>query len=39
MIVASGVMQIVALAVYFYTMWSRIRAPGSQARESRGERF
>jgi heme/copper-type cytochrome/quinol oxidase subunit 1 len=39
MIVVSGLMQIVALAVYFYTMWSRIRALGSQARESRGERF
>jgi heme/copper-type cytochrome/quinol oxidase subunit 1 len=39
MIVVSGFMQIVALAVYFYTMWSRIRALGSQARESRGERF
>ena len=39
MIIVSGFMQIVALAVYFYTMWSRIRALGSQARESRGERF
>jgi heme/copper-type cytochrome/quinol oxidase subunit 1 len=39
MVVVSGLMQITALAVYFYTMWSRIRALGSQARESGGERF
>ena len=38
-IVAGGVLQVAGLAVYFYTMWSRIRALGSQARESRGERF
>jgi heme/copper-type cytochrome/quinol oxidase subunit 1 len=38
-IVAAGLLQIAGLAVYFFTMWSRIRALGSQARESRGERF
>jgi cbb3-type cytochrome oxidase subunit 1 len=38
-IVAGGLLQIVGLAVFFYTMWSRIRAVGSQAREARGERF
>jgi heme/copper-type cytochrome/quinol oxidase subunit 1 len=38
-IVASGLLQILALAVYFYTMWPRIRAVGSQAREAAGERF
>jgi heme/copper-type cytochrome/quinol oxidase subunit 1 len=38
-IVAGGLLQIVGLAVFFYTMWSRIRAVGSQARQARGERF
>jgi len=38
-IVAGGLLQIVGLAVFFYTIWSRIRAVGSQAREARGERF
>jgi len=36
---AAGLAQVVGLAVYFYTMWSRIRPLGSQAREARGERF
>jgi len=38
-VVASGFAQIAGLGVFFYTMWSRIRGVGSQARESRGERF
>jgi cbb3-type cytochrome oxidase subunit 1 len=38
-IVAGGLLQIAGLALFFYTMWSRIRAVGSQAREARGERF
>lgn len=38
-IVAGGMLQIVGLATFFYTMWSRIRAVGSQTREARGERF
>jgi len=38
-VVASGWLQIMGLAVFFYTMWSRIRAVGSQGREDRGERF
>lgn len=38
-IVAGGLLQVAALAVYFFTMWPRIRAVGSQAREARGERF
>ena len=38
-IVIAGLLQVAGLAVYFFTMWSRIRALGSQARESRGERF
>jgi cbb3-type cytochrome oxidase subunit 1 len=38
-IVAGGMLQIAGLALYFYTMWSRIRAVGSQGREAGGERF
>lgn len=39
MIVAAGFLQILALLTFFATMWSRIRAVGSQAREAAGERF
>jgi len=35
----TGLLQIAGLLVFFYTMWSRIRAVGSQAREAKGERF
>lgn len=38
-VVASGFLQIVGIALFFATMWSRIRAVGSQAREAAGERF
>ncbi|HEX6814181.1 MAG TPA: hypothetical protein VF102_00800 [Gemmatimonadaceae bacterium] len=38
-IVLAGLTQIGGFAVFFYTMWSRIRGVGSQVRESRGERF
>jgi cbb3-type cytochrome oxidase subunit 1 len=38
-VAASGLLQIVGILVFFYTMWSRIRAVGSQAREAKGERF
>jgi hypothetical protein len=31
--------QIAGIAVFFHTMWGRIRPLGSQAREARGERF
>jgi heme/copper-type cytochrome/quinol oxidase subunit 1 len=34
-----GVLQVAGLAVFFYTMWTRIRPLGSQAREAQGERF
>jgi heme/copper-type cytochrome/quinol oxidase subunit 1 len=36
---AAGILQVVGLLVFFYTMWSRIRPVGSQAREAQGERF
>ena len=38
-VVAGGLGQIVGLAIYFWTMWSRIRPVGSHLREARGERF
>ena len=38
-VVATGMLQIAGILVFFFTMWSRIRAVGSQAREARGERF
>ena len=31
--------QVAGLAVYFWTMWTRIRPSGSQLREAKGERF
>ena len=36
---ASGLAQVGGLVTFFYTMWSRIRPLGSQAREAQGERF
>ena len=36
---AAGFLQVAGIAVFFYTMWSRIRPLGSQAREAQGERF
>ena len=38
-VVLAGLSQIAGFAVFFHTMWSRIRPVGSQAREARGERF
>jgi hypothetical protein len=38
-VVAGSVSQVLALAVFFHTMWSGIRAVGSAAREAKGERF
>ena len=35
----AGLLQVTGLAVFFFTMWSRIRPLGSQAREAQGERF
>jgi heme/copper-type cytochrome/quinol oxidase subunit 1 len=39
LVLAGGALQVLGFAVYFWTMWSRIRPVGSQLRESRGERF
>lgn len=38
-VVAGGLGQGVGLALYFWTMWGRIRPVGSHLRESQGERF
>src|SRR5665213_1625995 len=38
-IVAAGFLQAIGIGVFFFTMWTRIRPVGSQAREARGERF
>jgi heme/copper-type cytochrome/quinol oxidase subunit 1 len=38
-VVSAGMLQIAGLALFFFTMWSRIRAVGSRDREARGERF
>ena len=38
-VVAAGAGQIAGLAVYFWTMWPRIRPVGSHIREAKGEKF
>ena len=38
-IVAAGFLQGIAIGVFFFTMWTRIRPVGSQTREAKGERF
>jgi heme/copper-type cytochrome/quinol oxidase subunit 1 len=38
-VVSAGFAQIAGLVLFFLTMWSRIRALGSAARERAGERF
>jgi cbb3-type cytochrome oxidase subunit 1 len=38
-VVCAGIAQIVGVGLFFYTMWSRIRAVGSKSREATGERF
>lgn len=38
-VLIAGFGQILGLALYFHTIWSRIRPVGSQIREAQGERF
>lgn len=38
-VVVGGLGQVIGLLLYFWTMWTRIRATGSQIREAAGERF
>jgi len=37
--VAGGVTQVLAILLFFYNMWTRIRPTGSQVREAAGEKF
>lgn len=38
-VLLTGIGQIVGVAIFFYSMWPRIRPVGSHLREARGERF
>lgn len=38
-IVAFSSFQVLAMILFFYSMWGRIRAVGSQYREAKGEKF
>lgn len=38
-VVIAGLAQIAGVALFFFTMWTRIRPGGSQSREAKGERF
>ena len=38
-VVLCSLAQVAGIAVFFHTMWGRIRPLGSQLREARGERF
>ena len=38
-VAASGILQVAAPLLFFYTMWNRVRPLGSKAREAAGERF
>lgn len=38
-VAVAGVLQVIGFAIYFWTMWPRIRSVGSHLRESKGERF
>jgi cytochrome bd-type quinol oxidase subunit 2 len=38
-VLGAGLAQIAGFALYFWTMWPRIRSVGSHLREARGERF
>jgi heme/copper-type cytochrome/quinol oxidase subunit 1 len=34
-----SMLQVIAMLLFFYSMWGRIRAVGSQYREAKGEKF
>jgi heme/copper-type cytochrome/quinol oxidase subunit 1 len=38
-VVIAGFAQIAGIALFFFTMWTRIRPVGSQTREEKGEKF
>lgn len=39
LIAISSVLQVVAMILFFYSMWGRIRPVGSHIREAKGEKF
>lgn len=39
LVVLGGVGQVLAMGLFFWTMWTRIRPVGSHLREAKGERF
>lgn len=39
MVVLASVGQVAGIALFFFTMWPRIRSAGSHVREAKGERF
>jgi len=39
LIVVFSTFQVLAMILFFYSMWGRIRAVGSQYREAKGEKF
>lgn len=39
LIAVSSVIQVIAMILFFYSMWGRIRPVGSQYREAKGEKF
>ncbi|MEJ5263485.1 MAG: cbb3-type cytochrome c oxidase subunit I [Ignavibacterium sp.] len=39
MIAISSILQVVAIILFFYSMWGRIRPVGSHLREAKGEKF
>jgi heme/copper-type cytochrome/quinol oxidase subunit 1 len=38
-VIGGGLLQVAGVTAFFATMWTRIRASGSRAREEKGERF
>lgn len=39
MIAISSIMQVIAIILFFYSIWGRIRPVGSHLREAKGEKF
>ena len=39
MITITSTFQVIAILLFFFSMWGRIRPVGSQHREAKGERF
>ncbi len=39
LIIAGSFLQVIAITLFFYSMWGRIRPVGSHLREAKGEKF